>query len=356
MNNRPNETCGNPYLKHLLGECSYGTIFKDAPIGIEIFDSGGLLLDINDACLKIFGINCLSDVKHLSLFDSPSLSVAAVEKLRSGEVIHVENSFDFEYITKHKIWPTTRSGVIYLEVTIRPICKIMANNVVGYVAHLQDITERKNAEHLLQRSVREKEVLLKEIQHRVKNNLQVVYSLLNLQANQIEDEKVRGPFQESRNRIKAMALIQEKLYQSGDLAFIDFKQYLQHLVSSISQSFKLPRISIAVDVDLENVMLDVITCVPCALIVNELVTNAMNHAFPDNMTGMIRVGLTKNSDGIHVLSVSDNGIGFPEHIDFRKATSLGLQLVNVLTKQINGTLELSVDEGANFHLTFSVHN
>ncbi len=213
-----------------------------------------------------------------------------------------------------------------------------------------EISERKQAEDLILRSLKEKEVMLKEIHHRVKNNMQVIHSLLSLQAKTSTDKTVRALFEESQNRIQSMSLIHEKLYRSKDMARIDFKDYLQSLVQGIAGTFK--RHDVRLSVDMESFEIDVNTGIPCGLIINELVSNSLKHAFPEGRTGTITLGIRKDSLGNNVLTVADNGIGFPESIDFRNTTSLGLQLVNVLTGQIHGTVELVRNGGTTFRITF----
>ncbi len=213
-----------------------------------------------------------------------------------------------------------------------------------------DITERKKAEELILSSLKEKEVLLKEIHHRVKNNLQVINSLLNLQAKNIADTKIRAIFEDARNRVNSMALIHQKLYQSEDLSHINFNEYLGSLVAGIADTYK--RRDVVVSVDREPITLDVNVGIPCGLIVNELVSNCLKYAFPEGRPGTITVGISKDGKGSNVLTVADNGIGFPDAVDFRTTSSLGLQLVNVLTRQIQGTIELSRTEGTAFRITF----
>jgi PAS domain S-box-containing protein len=215
---------------------------------------------------------------------------------------------------------------------------------------VQDISDRKQAEEKILRSLKEKEVLLKEIHHRVKNNMQVIYSLLNLQAKSVKDEKVRAMFEESRNRVNSMSLIHEKLYRAVDLAHVDFKEYLQNLVRGVADTYK--RRDVVLSVDMEPLALDVNLGIPCGLIVNELVSNCLKYAFPEGRTGMVTVGIRKKDEGTFVLSVADNGIGFPSTVDFRNTQSLGLQLVIVLTGQIQGTIELSNGQGTTFSITF----
>jgi two-component sensor histidine kinase len=178
----------------------------------------------------------------------------------------------------------------------------------------------------------------------------VIYSLLNLQAKNIADPSARTLLEEARNRINAMVLVHEKLYRSTDLAHIDFKEYLKDLISGIVSTFK--RQNVVLSLDMEPLALDVTTGIPCGLIVNELATNSLKHAFPDGRAGTITVTLGKNREGGYVLIVADNGVGFPANVDFRNSASLGLQLVNVLTGQIYGKIELSREAGTKFSITF----
>jgi PAS domain S-box-containing protein len=213
-----------------------------------------------------------------------------------------------------------------------------------------DISERKKDEKEILRSLREKEVLLKEIHHRVKNNLQIVHSLLALQANSITDSDMRSLFDESCNRIGSMALIHEKIYRSEDLSHIDFSHYLQELTQNIAGTYL--RAEIKVIVAAEPIFLDINSGIPCGLIVNELVSNSFKYAFPDCMAGQITVLMNRTEGNRYLLTVADNGVGFPGDIDFRQTTSLGLQLVTVLAGQLQGEISLATDAGTRFTINF----
>lgn len=212
------------------------------------------------------------------------------------------------------------------------------------------ISARQQMEEQIKCSLREKEVMLKEIHHRVKNNMQVIYSLLNLQAKGIGDQATRAMFEESRNRVSSMALIHEKLYQSADLASINFKEYLQSLMTGIAATYKRPNVTWTVEMEPQT--LDINVGIPCGLIVNELVSNSYKYAFPDGRAGTITLGISRERTGMTLLTVADNGVGFPAEIDFHDTTSLGLQIVNVLTGQIHGTIELVRGAGTKFRITF----
>jgi PAS domain S-box-containing protein len=222
-----------------------------------------------------------------------------------------------------------------------------------FVGIAQDITQRRQAEEQLRALLHEKEVLLKEIHHRVKNNLQVICSLLDLQSDYIQDPQALQIFQESQQRIKSMALIHEQLYQSGNLAKIDMAEYMEHLTAGLLRSYSMTADRISLRITAEEVFLNLDTAIPCGLILNELVTNCLKHAFPEGRAGVITVTLRAEPAGKFFLRVCDNGVGFPAGIDFRKAESLGLQLVSMLTEQLDGVIELDRHEGTAFTLTFA---
>lgn len=219
------------------------------------------------------------------------------------------------------------------------------------MASIIDITARKDAENKLKKSLNEKEMLLKEIHHRVKNNLMVISSLLNLQSRHIKDKAALDVFRESQNRADSMALIHERLYGSTDLKRIDFGDYISTLSTQLFHTYVTDPRRIKLKLNVENLMVDINTTVPLGLILNELVTNSIKYAFPEGKSGEIKIEFNKKDDEF-ILIVSDNGVGFPKNIDFRETDSLGLQLVNNLTSQINGKVELNVKNGTEFTIKF----
>ena len=223
----------------------------------------------------------------------------------------------------------------------------------GFIITAADITERKEAEDQLRLSLQEKEVLLKEIHHRVKNNMQVISSLLDLQSAQITDPLVRAPFLDSQNRIKSMALIHERLYQSPDLARIDFTNYLQLLVPRLFDSYQTTDQQVSLKIQAEEVSLEVSQAIPCGLIINELVANALKHAFPKGRQGELCLRLEKSPDDEILLVVEDNGVGLPEGVDLGHSSTLGLQLVQVLTRQLKGSVAVHRSAGTRFELRFA---
>ncbi len=203
-----------------------------------------------------------------------------------------------------------------------------------------------------QRRLGEKEVLLKEVHHRVKNNLQVISSLLSLQSARISDAGVKDALRESQNRVRSMALIHEKLYQSSDLAQVDFAGYLRSLVNFLAQSYRQQADHVALDVQATSVRLDLETAIPCGLIVNELVSNSLKHAFPDGRSGSITVSLQPDEVGRWCLRVSDDGVGYVSAPNTSRS-SLGLSLVETLTAQLGGTITVSTEHGVNTSICFN---
>ncbi|MBD0345718.1 MAG: PAS domain S-box protein [Coleofasciculus sp. Co-bin14] len=216
-----------------------------------------------------------------------------------------------------------------------------------------DITERKLAEAKIQTSLREKEVLLQEVHHRVKNNLQVISSLLDLQSQQIEEQAMLEVFRESQNRVKSMALVHEKLYQSKDFAKINFAEYTESLTNYLFKAYDLATSNINLELKIDEVSLNIDTAIPCGLIINELVSNALKYAFPNNSLGTITVTLHSDKNEGFILTVKDNGVGLPGDWDVKSAKSLGIQLVKILTKQLKGTIELDKHIGSKFIIRFS---
>jgi PAS domain S-box-containing protein len=215
-----------------------------------------------------------------------------------------------------------------------------------------DITESKRAEQTIKASLREKETLLKEVHHRVKNNLQIISSLLRLQSSRLTDEVTRSAFLEAQGRIRAIALVHELLYRSTDLSLIDFAEYARRLVEQLSRTYgqRSPAISVATEID--EVRLAIDSAVPCGLLISELVSNCFKHAFPGERSGSIVVRF-RVTDRACELEVRDDGAGFPPAPDPASASSLGLELVRTLTRQLHGALELSTspDTGTAFHVT-----
>lgn len=218
-----------------------------------------------------------------------------------------------------------------------------------------ELCDRERAEADLRASLKEKESLLKEIHHRVKNNLQIISSVLRLQSDYIQDDKVLALFKDSQQRIRSMALIHEKLYKSRDLTRIAMGDYIEDLTTSLLSAHRSVAYSVALSVNADKVWLNIDTAIPCGLIINELVSNALKHAFKGDhdAESEIQIDLRRQDSNCYCLSVTDNGIGFPSELDFRNTESLGLELVCVFTEQLGGEIELDDTEGTRFTVTFT---
>ncbi len=217
----------------------------------------------------------------------------------------------------------------------------------------RDITERKLAEEQIKTSLDEKVVLLRELYHRTKNNMQVIMSMINLQIKDVKDESILNMFQETKNRINSMALVHEKLYQTKNMSRIDLKEYFLDLISLLSNSYQSGSQGIKITTDMKSVMATIDSAIPCGLIMNELVSNVFKHAFPGENTGEIKISLKKDDDGDIEIVVSDNGVGLQDEMDIRNINSLGLQSVVALTEhQLEGSLSVVKGNGTKFSISF----
>lgn len=223
--------------------------------------------------------------------------------------------------------------------------------IIGTMGVLRDITDLKAAEEELKQNVHQKEVLLKEVHHRVKNNLQVISSILNLQTGYISDTSTLEIIKECQDRIKSMAFIHESLYQSADLAQVNFAEYLQNLTNNLKYSYMTPDRNIDLIFDIENISLSLDSAIPCGLIVNELVSNCFKYAFKNQSKGTIRIELRKENNN-KKLVVHDSGVGLPKNLNIETNDSLGLQLVWTLVDQIDGKIDYEYTKGSKFVINF----
>jgi PAS domain S-box-containing protein len=255
------------------------------------------------------------------------------------------------------ISPHVRAEMIRKDGSRVPIELSMANlvldgRIIGRVGVARDITDRRLAEEQIRTSLQEKEVLLKEIHHRVKNNLQIISSLLNLQSKYIGDPQALQMFIDSQNRVKSMALIHEILFQSRDIAKIDFSEYIKNISAHLFRSYGAYSKKIGLVINVKDIMLDVDTAIPCGLIVTELVSNSLKYAFIDGREGSIYIELSSDNHESLTLIVCDNGLGLPIHVDLQNMDSLGLKLVAALANQLAGTVQLDRSYGTTFRITF----
>jgi PAS domain S-box-containing protein len=296
----------------------------------------------------------------------PPESLPLVRALR-GESVRVELIVE----------PPQPDSKVWLEVTARPL-KDAQGKLCGGVAVMRDVTERKHAEQEredllvrlkassaeleqrvhertaeLSNTLNERGVLLQEVHHRVKNNLQVISSLMNLQLRGIKDPPTREALQEAQSRVKAISLIHEMLYQSSDYANVPFSEYARKLTANVFDVVGVAPGSVSLELAIEDVALAVHKAIPCGLILNELITNALKHGFPNGRRGTVRVALGEVSAGKMQLSVTDDGVGIPAGLDIRHTKSLGMHLVHTLAEQLGAELEMARDRGTSMKFTFA---
>jgi PAS domain S-box-containing protein len=225
--------------------------------------------------------------------------------------------------------------------------------IVTYEKQIE--AEQQQIAQKLRLSLDEKDVLLKEIHHRVKNNLQVIISLLSLQSEYVRDPVVRGMFAETQNRVRSMAFIHELLYRSDDLSMVNFRDYVEKLSEYLNRTYLINPDLIEIEIDVQDIVLSIERAIPCGLVINELISNSLKHAFPDNRSGKIRVSMKKQAGQID-LTVQDDGVGMPAGLDLNTTESLGFQLVLALAAQLNGTFSIISPPGAQCKLAFSEPN
>jgi len=329
-------------------EAKFRGLLESAPDGIVVVNSAGIIVIVNNQTEKMF------DYNKDELLNQP------VEILVPSSVQNRHVALRNGYISNPKTRPMGAGTALTgrkkdgsefpVEISLSPLETEQGTLITSII---RDITDRRKAEELIQESLLEKEALLKEIHHRVKNNLQITSSLLRLQSGYIEDEKALEMFSESQNRIRSMALVHEKLYQSKDLSRIDFSDYVQTLADLLFRSFGVDREQIHLSVESEKVFLSVEIAVPCGLMINELISNCLKHAFPGKSRGNIRVLVRRNAQNQVTLAISDDGVGFPKDLRVDAADTLGLQLVHTLTEQLNGKLNVvSQSPGTLIEVTF----
>lgn len=279
---------------------------------------------IHDSLPREIADQCLAIIQET--FDS-----------REGQVVE----YELDVIGGHKWFEGRTSPLLEPDGAIRKVLWIA-----------RDVTERKQAEEEIKAALAEKEILLKEIYHRVNNNLQIIISLLKLQAGYIADRETRELFQQNRNRITSMAIIHEMLYQAENLANIDFPRYVRKLADYLCYQYSVNPAAIRLEQDIEGIRLNLNTAIPCGLIVNELLSNCLSHCFPEGTEGIIRITMRRSATNEIKLTIENNGISFPEDLSAQDPPSFGLELIHTLARQLGGELEIQRGEWTVFRITF----
>lgn len=322
-------------------------LLESAPDGIVVVDGSGHIVIVNGQAERMFGY------ARQELLGQ-SIEILVPERYRAAHAPHRG-----EYAEAPRTRPMgagrlltgrKRDGTEFpVEISLSPLDT--ANGVL-VTSIVRDVTERRRAEEQITASLREKELLLKEIHHRVKNNLQVTSSLLKLQAQLIRDPHAREMFAESHNRIRSMALVHEKLYQARDLSRVDFGDYARSLAALLLRSFGVDRERIRLTVIADEVYLAIDTAVPCGLVLNELLSNAFKHAFPDGRRGEVTVTVARKGGRV-VVGVRDDGVGLGPDARAAGAETLGLQLVGTLVRQLRAELGVRSEGGTELEVSFA---
>ncbi len=332
--------------KLFVEEEKFRNAFEFAPIGLALVAPDGRWLRVNRAICDILGYSeeelLAIDFQTITHPGDLGADLDNVLRVLDGTLV----SYQMEKRYFHK---SGRVVVVLLSVSL---VRDASGAPRFFVSQIQDIGSRKVAEERIAASLREKELLLKEIHHRVKNNLQIISSLLDLQSSCTADAAALELFRESRGRVRSMAMIHERLYRSPDLTRVNFRDYIGQLAEDLYRTYKISEGAIRLEVSVEIPPLAIDLAIPCGLLLNELISNCFKHAFGQTGSGRIRIELTRDPEGYTRLVVSDDGVGLAPHFDFPKAPSFGLQLVATLVEQLNGTVEIAPGPGAEFRIRF----
>ena len=324
-------------------ELYYKTLIETSNTGFALVDAQSNVVDANHEYVRIAGLTSKEEIigrneREWTADEYKDIQEAEIKKCLANGYIR---GLEVDYVnSKGDIIPVEING------------SVMHFDHGSYILKIcRDITERKEAQEILNDSLHEKQILLKEIHHRVKNNLAVISGLLELQSHYINNTEVKSVLIESTRRIKSMALIHEKLYLTDSLSNVDFALYIEDLIHSIKKSYVNPEVEVEINTTIKDVRLDIVKAVPCGLLLNEIITNSFKHAFSGMKKGNIDIDFYK--DDVYCLKVKDNGCGIPEDYNYKKAKTLGFTLINALAKQLNGQLEIINDKGLSIEIRFN---
>lgn len=330
-------------LKHQREEI-ISEIFENASVAIYRTTRKGEFLVVNSAMLKIFGYDSMQEFKLVNasdLYEDPDARNKFIEIIEEKKSIT-----DYE----EKLIKKDRSIITILE-----SCKIVDDDKgnIYYEGFIEDISKKKKAEEALSESLKEKEVLLRELYHRTKNNMQVISSLLGLKAGMLSDESVKSILNDMGGRIRTIALVHQKLYQSKNLSRIDLGDYIKDLANLLMDSYSSLSGRVILNFKLENVNVLIDTAIPCGLVINELITNALKYAFPGNREGEINIQLYRTKDDLITLIISDNGVGIPGEKDIFTSDTLGIQLLtSIVEHQLIGKITFGFKQGVSCTVSF----
>ena len=333
--------------QHIALDDYLGKAFNRIPVAMIVVDMTGHIIRLNELAQTTFG------------YASEELIGQQVETLLPARFRGEHPGFRGGFLVEPSARPMgagrelsglRKDGSEFpVEVGINPVETDEGPLILSVIL---DLSERKLNERRIHDALEQKDLLLKEVHHRVKNNLQVIHSLLDLQALKIEDDDIVDLLRDSQNRIRSMSLIHQTLYQSHDFALVNFQHFLSELLPRLTESYGARSRQVRIDIRAIDVTLPIHEAIPCGLIINELVSNALKHGFPNDRSGMVVVEIEKHADEMVELRISDDGRGIPEHTELSSADTLGLQLVHLLTRQLHGHLDVRRSDPTQFTLRF----
>jgi len=330
----------------MASEIRYRRLFEAAQDGILILDADtGQIYDVNPFLIKLLGYS-KRELLGRRLWD-----IGAFKDIRASQSAFVELQTK-EYIRYEDLPLLTKDGRNIFVEFVSNIYLVDHTRVIQ--CNIRDITQRRDVEAKVKRSLKEKEILLKELHHRVNNNMQLISSLLRLQVKHIDDKAERDIFEQAQSRIKAISLVHEKLYHAEDFTNVDLAEYIRDLTANLFKSFVGGSKKISLKLDIERIFLKIDAAIACGLILNEFISNSLKYAFHGRKRGKVLIALRSlNHDKIR-LTMGDDGVGIPWDVNFRKTKSLGLSMVIAMAEQeLNGTIRLDKRKGTKFVITFN---
>lgn len=340
----------DPMLSLRKSEESFRQVVEAAPNAMVMVNRDGLIELVNTQTERVFGYT------RQELLGQP-VEVLVPERFR-GQHPGLRRGFLGAPLSRpmgagRDLYGLRKDGSeVPIEIGLNPI---ETNEGMKVLSSIVDISDRKQREERIHAALREKDILLGEIHHRVKNNLQIVSSLLDLQSARVNDIAVIDMLKDSQNRIRSMALIHQTLYQSKDFAKVDFSSFLDALVPTLISSYRVDSQRVLLEVDAGSVQLPISAAIPCGLLMNELISNTLKHAFPQGRQGKITIDLSSDGEGWVTLAVSDDGVGIPEHLDITESETLGLTLVSLLNDQLGGRMTVHRANPTAFTFHFPMH-
>ncbi|MEX0723839.1 MAG: PAS domain S-box protein [Gracilimonas sp.] len=325
-------------LKHREG--LFSKLFNSSPIGIALLNEHHEVEMVNDGFEQLFGYR-ENELKGLELDN------LIVPEQGHEDAMRLSESERVKQVTERRV---RKDGSI-VDVIIYAVPVVVGKSIVGIYGIYVDITDRRNAEEQVRKSLREKEMMLAEIHHRVKNNLAVITGLLELQSFSAESESAKRILKDSQMRVNSIAMVHEKLYKSEDFSEVDINQYFNELAEVIHKTMSQADTKVNIELNIDSIKLPITQAIPCGLLLNEILSNSFKHAFEDRKKGCIRVCLSQNCDRLF-LKIQDNGIGLPENSEVDINKSMGMTLIKTLAKQLDANFNFGNESGAVFEFEF----